>query len=360
MVTLDLSNDVVNEETKVEYDKKGIPCISVSEVKNFMNKNKNEEITFNIATLGGDLGTGLIIHDLIKSHPKKTVGNIIGLTASAGTVIAEACDEVIQSSNALFLIHNGWKEVTGNVYDMQKAATDLMKTDAIMVKIYREKTGLPDEKIRAIMKESDWMSAEEALALGFVDSVYNSGMKIAASVSDAQRLKINNQLLITKLEQKMKNPFKKEAAVMNVLALKDGANYLINAEVPAAGVEVAPLGAASSLEDGEYPLQDGRTIVVVGGTITEVKEAPAPAADVVAEQQTAAIIAGVTKNVLAQLEPIQAQIDEIKKITSAHIPAKGKGPVAPVAAKAKDADVINRVDEIAKGIRDGIVNARQK
>ncbi len=345
MVTLELYNEVGSD-------------ITVDQVRSFLNDNKGQPVTFDISTLGGDLATGITIHDLIKAHTGKTTANIVGLTASAGTIIAMACDEVIMNDNALFLIHNGWREMTGNVYDFQKAAADLMKTDSIMVKMYREKTGLNPEKIKDLMKASDWLSPYEALNYGFVDRVYDSNMKIAASVliSEAQG-KINTELL-TKLQDKM-NLFgkAKKPEIVNVLALKEaGKQLLINAEVPAQGVEVAPLGAMQ-LEDGEYELADGRKIVVDGGVIIEVKELEMAAAPAAAE--TDAIVAAV----MAVVTPVMAEIDALKatlaNIKSTHTPVKGAGPANPGQASAKPVDVTARIEEITNGIREEIVKSRK-
>jgi len=339
------------------YNKVGTE-ITVDKVRYFLNANKEQPVKFDISTLGGDLATGITIHDLIKAHTGKTTANIVGLTASAGTVIAIACDEVVMSDNALFLIHNGWREMTGNVYDFQKAASDLMKTDAIMVKMYREKTKLADNQIKDLMKASDWLSPSEALQLGFIDRVSTSGVKIAASVliTEAQG-KINTELL-TKLQDKMKlfGKDKAKADVFNVLALKDGKSVLINAEVAATGVEVAPLGAMT-LEDGEFELADGRTIVVAGGVITEVKELEA--AVITASEETEAIVAAV----LAAVQPLQAELAEIKAsmaaIKSTHTPIKGTGPANPGNASAKKLDVASKIDEVTAKIREGIENARK-
>lgn len=358
MVTFDLLHDVVDEQNRVEYEKKGVKCISVEAVKTFLNENKGEDVQFNISSLGGNLGAALTIGALIKAHSGKTIGNIIGLTASAGTVIADSCDETIMSNSALFLVHNGWKEITGNVYDFQKAASDLAKSDALMVKLYREKTKLPDSKIVDIMKASDWLSPSEALNYGFVDRVYDSNMKIAASVllSEAQG-KINTELL-TKLQDKM-NLFgkAKKPEIVNVLALKEaGKQLLINAEAPAQGVEVAPLGAMQ-LEDGEYELADGRKIVVAGGVITEVKEREMAADSAAAE--TDAIVAAV----MAVVSPVMAEIDSLKatlaNIKSTHTPVKGAGPANPGQASVKPVDVTARIEEITNGIREEIVKSRK-
>jgi len=330
--------------------------ITVESVKTFLNSNKNEDVEFDISSLGGDLATGLTIHDLIKTHPKKTIANIIGLTASAGTVIAIACDEVHISDNALFLIHNGWKEVTGNVYDFQKAASDLLKMDAIMIKIYREKTGLDDNKIKDLMKASDWLSPTEAEQYGFVDRVINSGIKIAASIMIAGAKNKINDLLLTKLEQKMKLPWKNtDASVMNVLALKGEKSLLINAEEVATGVEVAPIGAMT-LEDGEYELADGRKILVAGGVITEVVEIEAAEKP---EENTEAIIAAVSDVVAEAIAAVEAKFDaKLASIKSSHTPPKGTKITAP-SAKVETTDVISKVNAVADGIRQKLVESRK-
>ena len=308
--------------------------ITVETVKSFLNANKANDVQFDISTLGGELATAITIHDLIKTHPKRTVANIIGLTASAGTVIAIACDEVNMSDNALFLIHNGWKEVVGNVYDMQKAASQLMQTDAIMVKMYKEKTGIEENIISEIMKESDWLSPVEALEYGFVDKIVQCGMKIAASLQiEKAKGKINDLLLIKLSEKMIKNPFK----------------------APQAKVEEAPK-AAIMLEDGEYTLDDGRKIVVKDG-IAEVKE---PEIEAAVEPQAPATTDEIVAAVSALISPVMAEIDTLKtamaSISSTHKPAKtstvGAGNASvqmPVASKLQD---------ITDGIRKKFVESR--
>lgn len=331
--------------------------ITVDKVRSFINAAKGDDITFDISTLGGDLATSITIYDLIKAYPGKTVANIVGLTASAGTVIAIACDEVQISDNALFLIHNGWKEVTGNVYDFQKAVTDMSKTDAIMVKIYREKSGLADEKIKELMKSSDWLSPYEAQELGFVDRINTSGLKIAASViiSEAQG-KINNKLLI-KLKEKM-GLFSKEKDQKNYpLALADGNTAVINAEEPATGVEIAPLGAMS-LEDGNYELADGRTITVAGGTITEVVEKPEEE-ETMAEEIISTVAEMLTASEAKTQAAIEAAIKPLQALASKHVPPKvqpvvnpGKSEIADTLQtkiEAKQAEIKAKVDNKRKG-----------
>jgi len=333
--------------------------ITVDLVKNFLNANKQNDVQFDISSLGGDLATAITIHDLIQQHPKNTTANIVGLTASAGTVIAIACDNIQMSDNALFLIHNGWKEVTGNVYDMQKAVTDLAKTDAIMIKIYREKTGLPDTQITTLMKASDWLSSSEALDYGFIDSVYSTGNKIAASavITEARKAQIND-LLLTKLKTKMTNIFKRDKAqakVLNVLAMKDGKQCLVEGEA-AVGSEVAPLGA-TTLEDGEYELADGRKITVASGVITNISD---PAAAPAPDASSAEVIAAVSALVVAEIAKVEAKVmAELGKIQSTHTPPKGTGPANAPNAQATKPDVSAKIKEVTDGIMNKIAESRK-
>lgn len=356
MVKLDLYDAVVSEEDRIKYEKEGLNCISVFTFKNFLNKNKNEELFFNISTLGGDLGAGLTIHDLIKAHPKKTVANIIGLTASAGTVIAMGCDEITISENALFLVHNGWKgPITGNVYDFQKAASDLMKMDTVMENIYHDRTHLGIIKIRQLMKASDWLSATEAKKYGFVDQIISSDTKIAASALIAGAKDKITDLLLTKLEEKMAIFGGKGKETLNVLALKNGKNLLIKAEDVKKDVEVAPL-AGMTLEDGEYELADGRKIIITGGIITEVVEESAET-----EASTAEIIAAVSAVVVTEVAKVKAEMEtafnaKLAGISSNHKPPKGgehKG------GNASAGNVHVNIGKITKGIHDKIKEARE-
>jgi ATP-dependent protease ClpP protease subunit len=331
--------------------------ITVDQVRSFLNENKANDVQFNISSLGGDLDTALTIYNLIKSFPNKTTANIIGLTASAGTVIADACESVVMSDNALFLIHNGWIPVEGNVYDMQKAVKELAKTDAIMIKIYREKTGLSDAKITDLMKAADWLSPQESLDYGFVDSLFSTGNKIAASaiITEAQNGKIND-LLLTKLKEKMNIFGKKDKKVLNVLALKDGKQCLVEGEA-AVGSEVAPLGA-TSLEDGEYELTDGRKITVAGGVITNITDPAATAAAVAAT--TDEVVAAVAALVDTKLSALEAKVTaQLAAIKSTHIPAKGTGIAVQTASAHVKPEVSEKINETVKAIHDEIAKARK-
>lgn len=329
--------------------------ITIDQVRSFLNANKSEDINFQIASLGGNLGVGLLIHDLIKSHPGKTTAEIIGHTASAATVIAMGCDEVVMNENALFLIHNGWMSAEGNKYDLQKIASNLEKNDAIMTKIYRNKTGLKDDQITSLMKAEDWMSASEAFEMGFVDRVESSIMQIAASIYSRQK-KLLSESIINKLQNKMDLfKSKKKDGKINILALADGNNVVINAEEAEKGVEIVPVGAMT-LEDGEFELADGRKIVVAGGVITDVTEVEPEAGTELDVDAVVDAVGDVVAKAINEVEAkLNAKIEALKVSGSSHTPDKGKGADN---SKKEFATPHAKIKEITNGVFDKIKKDR--
>ena len=63
-------------------------------------------VTLHINTPGGIIDSALMIIDAIKASKAKIIGYLTGTVASAGTIIALACDELIVGEHTTFMIHN--------------------------------------------------------------------------------------------------------------------------------------------------------------------------------------------------------------------------------------------------------------
>lgn len=144
---------------------------------------RGKAIKVRINSLGGSLFAGQAMYAAIKQHDKHVTTYIDGVAASAATFPAIAGDKVIMPSNAMFMIHNPSTGAWGNSNDFRKAADDLDKIRESMVSAYQEKTGLERDEIITMLDDEEWLSAERALELGFIDEI-ESSMKIAASLSD--------------------------------------------------------------------------------------------------------------------------------------------------------------------------------
>jgi ATP-dependent protease ClpP protease subunit len=175
-------------------------------LKNVNDKLKNittPEIELRVNSLGGDLNDALVIHDILKLHPAKVTTKILGATASSGTVIAMAGDEILMSENALFLVHNASTMAMGNASEMRETAENLDKWDDRIINIYKKKTGKRKSQIESLMKEEKWIDASEAKEFGFINNTFEPE-KIAASLTEARKAQILNDLKTKKTEMDIK------------------------------------------------------------------------------------------------------------------------------------------------------------
>lgn len=139
------------------------------------------EVHVRLSSLGGSLEDGLDIRRRLADHGRVVV-HIVGMTASAATVLAMGAQRIVMSRGAALLIHNcslfvsSWgsknKEEVDEEMDRLRAVHGTLATlDAVMAGIYAARTGRPETEMAALMSENRWLTAAEALALGLVDEV---------------------------------------------------------------------------------------------------------------------------------------------------------------------------------------------
>jgi ATP-dependent protease ClpP protease subunit len=146
--------------------------ISMESVKEKINNAVGKDIILNISSLGGDVNHAFAIHDILKMHKGNIKANIIGMTASSGTIISMGANNIQMSENALFLVHNAWSMAVGNADDMRATANDLDVIDDRIANIYKGVTGKRKTQILSLMSEERWLTADEAKEFGFINKVF--------------------------------------------------------------------------------------------------------------------------------------------------------------------------------------------
>ena len=136
-------------------------------------------ITVRINSLGGSVFDGLAIYNLLRDHVGGVTIKIDGVAASMASVVAMAGTRVIMSESALMMIHNPNSEVAGEASDLRNMAQVLDQVKNSLVAAYHRKTKMAPNKIAIMMDAETWMSATEALALGFIDAVEKSAVVVA-------------------------------------------------------------------------------------------------------------------------------------------------------------------------------------
>lgn len=126
-----------------------------------------QDVTVNINSPGGDFFEGVAIYNLLRAHPAKVTVQVMGLAASAASVIAMAGDEILMGDGAFLMIHNAWAVAVGNRHDMVAAAEVLAPFDAAMAQVYAARSNLDAEATAALMDKETWINASQALDDGF-------------------------------------------------------------------------------------------------------------------------------------------------------------------------------------------------
>lgn len=127
------------------------------------------DVTVNINSPGGDMFEGLAIYNLLREYEGKVTVKVLGLAASAASIIAMAGDEVQIGRGAFLMIHNCWVYAMGNRHDLAQVAVDLEPFDKAMNDIYGARTGLSSEAIEAMMNAETYIGGSDAVEKGFAD-----------------------------------------------------------------------------------------------------------------------------------------------------------------------------------------------
>lgn len=156
--------------------------ISKGYVKSKLQPMKGKPCTVRINSYGGDVQTALDIRQQFIDHGQVTA-YIIGMTASAATILAMGARKVVMSRYALMLVHpcsaavTNWgyynkEELAKAIEKLRKAQADLKTLDRVVASIYAAKVGDSNVgKMEALMHEARWIGAEEALRLGLIDEI---------------------------------------------------------------------------------------------------------------------------------------------------------------------------------------------
>ncbi len=140
------------------------------------------KINILINSPGGDVFEGITIHNIIASEWEKVTVEILGLAASAASVIALAGSALKMDTASFFMIHNPWSWAAGGADDLRASADLLDKIGGELVNIYEAHSDLSADEIKDFMGEDKWFTADEAIEAGFADEQIEHE-DVAASVS---------------------------------------------------------------------------------------------------------------------------------------------------------------------------------
>ena len=135
-----------------------------------------KDIHLYINSPGGMVTAGMAIYDTMQ-YIKCDVSTIcIGLAASMGAFLLAggAKGKRFALPNAEIMIHQPSGGAKGQATEIQIAAENILKTKKKLNEILAANTGKPYETVCADTERDNYMSAEEAMDYGLIDSVITS------------------------------------------------------------------------------------------------------------------------------------------------------------------------------------------
>ena len=198
-------------------------------------------ITVKLNSCGGDLYTGIAIHNALKALDGEVNVVVEGIAASAASVIMCAGDTVTVYPGSLIMIHGVsvmlWDYL--NIQDMKQLIKGMDASERAVAEIYNEKTGIATDTLRSMMTKETWLTGREAMDKGFADKLEEQTAIDMSMSADKKVLMVNG-------------------VHHNIEGLHNvpGTIPINNATPPAAkpGVNKKPTAKAAKQEGGKKPM----------------------------------------------------------------------------------------------------------
>lgn len=145
--------------------------VTASRIAGALRSIGNRPVTVQINSPGGDPFVGMAIYNLLRGHPQPVTVQVLGIAASAASIIAMGGERIEIARAAQIMIHRASGGAVGDGDTMRSMAAALDKVDGVLAGVYEAKTGLPRDQVAAMMASETFMASDEALALGFADSL---------------------------------------------------------------------------------------------------------------------------------------------------------------------------------------------
>ncbi|HHU4129603.1 TPA: head maturation protease, ClpP-related, partial [Klebsiella michiganensis] len=132
------------------------------------------DVTVNINSPGGDMFEGLAIYNLLREYQGKVTVKVLGIAASAASIIAMAGDDIQIGRGAFLMIHNCWVVAMGNRHDFAELSTSLEPFDTAMADIYSARSGLDIATVQQLMDAESYIGGSDAVEKGLADSLLSA------------------------------------------------------------------------------------------------------------------------------------------------------------------------------------------
>jgi len=312
---------------------------------------RDQPVTITVMSGGGDAFASLGLYDFLKG--KDVTVRIYGIAASGAAIISAAARTTEMAAGAFLMIHNAYSVIDGQGEDVLESINERQ------VELFVAKTGMRKDKVKKMLEDETFLSAQEAYDMGFADKVFDP-LKMAAQLNQMKPM-----------EEVMSQPATEEVVVAEevaeVVAAADPGDEQpekeeVEVEVPVTAVEAVQAALRGHLKAKVNV--SARYGAIVAELTSEVKSlraqldeanaaveaAEAKAAGAEQAQEAAAAAEAAAQEARAQVEQLKATpLEEPIKSDAAPTAVVPGAPVKPTMSPAsahaqRMAQTLDRLD----------------
>ena len=320
MARLKIYGDIVDGEENSFMQMWGIDNgVTFQTIDDFLSSISEDDktIDIHIHCRGGNVIEGWAIYDALRHSGKEISATIDGECSSMATIVLLSAPKERRKAytNAHFCIHNpsatmynlDWSEsltadnIEKGAARLTKQAEQLRAEQDRILDLYVERTGTDRETLQSVMDKDVIYGMDKAIELGFISEILppitakRQTPKTQNNMhNDKEEVQVKRGILDRILAKAGFKALEDVKIVDMVVTAADGSELTIERESgdPQVGDSASP--------DGSFVMEDGTTIVVSDGVITEI----IPPVEAKTDEEFAALE--------AELEALKAENEQLK------------------------------------------------
>lgn len=200
MPDINIKGPIIFNDDQWIYDLFEIEATSPKIITDALEESKGQDVNVTINSGGGYVTAGSEIYTALMDYAGDVNVKIVGIAASAASVIAMAGTNVKISPTAQLMIHNVSGGAIGDYRDLKHESEVLETFNKSIANSYLLKTDLNEEILLDLMNKETWMNAQQAKKYGFVDEImFDNANKLTAT---------NGGLIPEEIINKLRNELK--------------------------------------------------------------------------------------------------------------------------------------------------------
>lgn len=227
VVKINVKGPIIDNSQKSLYDWLDMEATCPKDVTDRIPEN-GEEIELIINSPGGIVDAGSEIYTALREYDGEVTAKVVGMAASAASVVIMAAKKVRISPTARIMIHNGQRRAQGDHRDMESAAEAIISANKAIRNAYLAKTNLSEQELTELMDKETTMDAQTAVEKGFADEIMFQEDSITLVAS------LDSGLLPDEALNKIRNIMAKEKdpkPSVNLEAINKMKNELLREEI---------------------------------------------------------------------------------------------------------------------------------